>query len=130
GNFTINFSTPTTSPTDLHYSFSGSATFGSDYSVFFSTESVNSSSSNGVITVPAGTSSVNVSITPNDDVIVEGTEDISLTLSSPGGGYTLGTSAASISLSDNDLPPTVSVAAGVNASEPSTNGSFIITLSA
>ena len=130
GSFTINFSTPTTASTDIDFAYTGSASFGTDYSVSYSTGSTSSVTSTGTLTVPSGTSSVTVTATPNDDALVEGTEGITLTLSSPTGGYVLGTAAAGIDLTDNDVPPSVSVAAGVNAAEPATNGSFSISFSA
>jgi hypothetical protein len=129
GSFTINFSVPTSVSTDVNFAYTGGAAFGTDYSVAYSTGSANTITSSGVLTVPAGTSSVTVTITPIDDLTVEGAEGITLTLTTPTAGYTIGTGAASIDLLDNDIAPTVSVAAGVNAAEPSTNGSFTISFS-
>ncbi len=130
GSFTISFSTPTTSATTVNYDYTGTAGFGSDYSVSYSTGVPNNSLPSGFLTVGAGESSVTVTIAPIDDAVVEGTESITLTLSSPSGGYTIGAGAgvASINLLDNDVP-TVSVGAGINAAEPATNGTFNITLS-
>ncbi|HEX5636849.1 MAG TPA: hypothetical protein VFY78_07155, partial [Gammaproteobacteria bacterium] len=130
GSFTINFSTPTTASTNVDFAYTGSASFGTDYSISYSTGSTSSITSTGTLTVPSGTSSVTVTVTPNDDAFVEGTEGITLTLSSPTGGYVMGTAAAGIDLTDNDVPPSVSVAAGLNAAEPATNGSFSINFSA
>jgi hypothetical protein len=129
GTFTINFSSPTTASTVTYFAYGGTATFGTDYSVSYSTGGAGSNISSDSLTVPSGTSSVTVTVTPVNDAAVEGTETISLTLSSPRGGYSLGTAMASINLADDDIPPTVSVAAGTNAAEPSTNGTFTITLS-
>ncbi len=130
GSFTINFSAATTASTDINYNFTGNASFGTDYNVSFSSGTpANPSTSTGTLTVPSGTSSVTVTVTPIDDASVEGTENITLTLSAPTGGYTLGNAASSINLTDNDVAPTVSVAAGNAGAEPSTNGTFNITLS-
>jgi hypothetical protein len=131
GSFTINFSAPTSAPTDINFDFSGgSALFGSDYTVSYSIGSTSSVTSTGILTVPAGVSSVTLSIAPEDDISIEGTEMVSLQLSNPTGGYVVGTSTATINLTDNDVAPTVSVAAGVNGAEPSVNGTFLVTLSA
>jgi hypothetical protein len=128
GSFIINFSSPTTSSTNINFAYTGSATFTTDYSISYSAGSTASATSTGTLTVPAGTSSVTVTATPVNDALIEGTENITLTLSSPTGGYTLGTAAASINIADDDVP-TVSVSAGINAGEPSTQGTFIVTLS-
>ncbi|MEO7765991.1 MAG: choice-of-anchor J domain-containing protein, partial [Ferruginibacter sp.] len=128
GSFTLNFSTPATNSTDINFAFTGTASFGPDYTVSYSTGSTVSTTASGTLTVPAGTSVVTVTITPVDDVLVEGAENIALTISSPTQGYTPGTSVANISLADNDVP-TVSVSAGADAAEPATQGSFILTLS-
>jgi hypothetical protein len=127
GTFTVNFSPATTTSTDVNFAFTGSATFGTDYTVAFSNG--NTPSETGTLTVAAGTSSITVTITPVDDGDIEGTENISLGLSAPTAGYALGSASASISLADNDVAPTVSVAAGVNAAEPATNGTFTVSLS-
>ncbi|MET0392940.1 MAG: choice-of-anchor J domain-containing protein [Chitinophagaceae bacterium] len=129
GTFTINFSSATTASTDISFAYAGTATFGTDYTVSYSTGTTPSTTATGTLTVASGTSSVTVTITPVNDATAEGTETISLTLSSPTGGYSLGTAAASINLADDDAAPVVSVAAGVNAAEPATNGTFTLTLS-
>lgn len=129
GTFTISFSSATTASTDINFAYTGTATFGSDYTVSYSAGTTGSVTSTGTLTVPSGTSSVTVTITPVNDATAEGAETISLTLSSPTGGYSLGTAAASINLADDDAAPSVSVAAGTNAAEPATNGTFTLTLS-
>ncbi len=86
GTFTINFSTATTGSTDVSFAYTGSASFGTDYSVSYSTGTASTSTSTGVLTVPGGTSSVTVTINTINDPDVEGTETISLTLSLPTGG--------------------------------------------
>ena len=128
GSFTINFSSPTTSPTNVNFEYTGTATFTNDYGVTYSTGTTLSATSTGTLTVPSGTSAVTVTLSPVNDAFVEGTENITLTLSSPTSGYTLGTASASININDDDVP-TVSVAPGINAGEPSIQGTFIITLS-
>jgi hypothetical protein len=128
GSFVLNFSAATTASTAIDFAFTGGATFGTDYSVSYSTGSASSSAA-GTLTVPAGTSSVSVTIVPTEDNLVEGAESVTLTLSNPTGGYTIATAAAVINIADNDVLPTVSVTAGTAAAEPATNGTFTIALS-
>jgi hypothetical protein len=129
GTFTINFSSPAAGPVDIDYSYTGTAGFGTDYTVSYSAGTPSTATSTGTLTVPAGTSAVTVTITPADDPDIEASETILLGLSNPTGGFTLGASSASINITSNDVPATVAVAAGANAIEPSTNGTFVITLS-
>lgn len=105
GNFTINFSTPTTASTSVSYAYTGSAGFSTDYSISYSAGVPSTITATGVLTVPSGTSSVTVTVSPIDDLDVEGTETITLTLSAPTGGYIIGTASANIDLLDNDFPP-------------------------
>ncbi|MEO5562625.1 MAG: hypothetical protein ABIR18_04300, partial [Chitinophagaceae bacterium] len=130
GTFTIDFSSPTTTSTDINFNYTGTAGFGTDYTLLYSTGTTASVTSAGTLTVPSGVSSVTVTATPVDDADIEGTETISLGLSAPTGGYVLGTANAGINLADNDVALTASVVAGINAAEPATNGTFNITLSA
>jgi hypothetical protein len=129
GTLTINFSAPTSASTDINFDYTGTAGFGTDYAVSYSAGTTASTTSTGTLNVPAGVSVITVTITPVDDPDIEALETISLTLSSPTGGYTVGTSNASINLISDDVAPSVSVAAGVNATEPATSGTFVITLS-
>jgi trimeric autotransporter adhesin len=130
GTFAITFSTPTTASTTVDYAYTGSATFGTDYTVSYSAGTPSTATSTGTLTVPSGVSAITVTITPIDDATVEGTETVIATLSNPTAGYSLLTSTATINITDDDTPNTVSVAAGVNAGEPSTNGTFTLSLSA
>ena len=85
--------------------------------------------SNTTITILNGATTGTVTFTVVDDPLVEGPETAILTISNPSSGIVLGsTTTQNISIADNDIP-TVSVTAGSNAAEPSTNGSFNITLS-
>jgi hypothetical protein len=106
---TVNLAAPT-----------GTATSGVDYTAIATTA-----------TFAVGSATATVNVAPIDDTIVESTETISLALAA-GNGYTLGaTTAASINLTDNDVAPIVlpiiTIASGVNAAEPATNGTFTLT---
>jgi len=57
---------------------------------------------NGSVTIEAGQSFVDLTITPVDDLLVEGPESISLTLTSSS-TYSLGNAAATVTITDNDL---------------------------
>jgi hypothetical protein len=78
--------------------------------------------------VPAGATSVSIPVQVLDDTLGDPGETISLTLA-PGTGYAPGApGSASLTIGDNDVP-NVTIAAGATPAEPSTNGSFAITLS-
>jgi len=85
----------------------------------------------GSVSVPAGSSSATVTVTPIDDSTVEGSETVVLTLSSDA-AYDIGSpSSATVTIADNDQPPpppTVTVTASdANAAEPGNTGAFTIT---
>lgn len=105
GSFTISFSAATTTSTDINFAYTGTAGFGTDYTIAYSAGTPSTSTANGILTVPAGTSSVTVTVTPVNDIDVEGPETIILTLSSPTSGYVIGTGNANISITSEDAPP-------------------------
>jgi hypothetical protein len=83
-----------TNPLVVNYtaaSGSGQAS-GSDYTPVF----------NGSVTIAAGQSFIDITITPVDDLLVEGSETISLTLTSSS-TYSLANAAATVTITDNDL---------------------------
>jgi len=82
GTFTINFSAATTASTDVNFDYSGTAGFGTDYTVSYSTGTPSTSLSSGVLTVPSGISSVTVTITPVDDPDVEARRQLSYSFQS------------------------------------------------
>lgn len=104
GKITLAFSPATTSTITINYQFpdTATATFGSDYTASISTEPATNLAQNGTLTIPAGTSTADIILTPVNDQISEETETISLTLSNASGGYVLNSSAATINLSDDD----------------------------
>jgi hypothetical protein len=104
GSFTISFNTPTTGVTTVNYAYTGTSTFNTDYAVAYSAGSVNSVTSSGTLTVPAGTNSILVTVTPIDDNDLEIPETIILTLSSPSSPLVIGTASRTINLISNDLP--------------------------
>ena len=109
GTFSFSFSTPTAGSTTFDYTLNtGTATFNTDYTVTLSGGATPATltTATGTITVPASTNTITATITPIDDATNEGNETVILTISNPSGGYVLGSSSASISITDDDIPST------------------------
>jgi hypothetical protein len=117
GLFTITRTANTNSSVTVSYSVTGSATGGSDYS------SIGTS-----VVIPAGATSVGITVTPTNDLIPECSESVVLTLSSSS-SYTIGApSSATVTIADNDLPTaSLYVADGNAAEQGSDTGSFTVT---
>ena len=80
----------------VNYTMSGRATNNSDYSTL-----------NGTVTIPSGSSSVNVNVIPIDDGIVDANETAILTLSTSS-NYQLGSpNNATVTIADNDTSSNV-----------------------
>ncbi|RWU06147.1 Calx-beta domain-containing protein [Pedobacter chitinilyticus] len=126
GNFNIALPVGITVPTDLtvNYTVTGTAAAGSDYTAF-----------TGVVTIPAGSNSVDLALNVIDDQEVEGTETVTLTVTSgtaTGLVFTAGTSET-IDIADDDNIPAnlvVSIAKAADAAEPATDGRFSVSLPA
>ena len=120
GTFTITRSGPTTFSLTVFLTRGGTATFGLDYQ----------SIANNV-TIPAGQSSVAVTITPIDDQPIEDVETVILTLQENPATYLVGTpNTATVSIADDDAPVVTIVATDATAAEPGTDtGTFTITRS-
>ncbi|WP_343703286.1 Calx-beta domain-containing protein [Chitinophaga sp.] len=116
GSFRISLPEGVTCAEDItvHYTASGTATAGSDFTALPST-----------FTIPAGDDGVTVTITVDDDDLVEKTETVTLTLTggSADGGLTFtagGNNSATVNIADNDSSPAntvISVAAGADITE-------------
>ena len=74
------------------------------------------------VTFPVGSTSgttQNAVLTPLDDLLIEGNETVNLTLQNPGGPATLGATASTVTIVDDDgTPVTVSIQAADTATEP------------
>ena len=104
GSFSFVFSSATTESTTFDYTLSGTASFVSDYTITLSAGSPSPlTSSSGTITVPSGVTSITATVTPLNDGIAEPVKTIQFDISNVSGGYTIGTSTASISLFDDDI---------------------------
>jgi V8-like Glu-specific endopeptidase len=120
GQFTITRSGATTAPLTAYFSVAGTATLGSDYS------SIGSS-----VTIPAGSASNTITVTPIDDTSVEGDETVVVTLSA-NAAYTVGSpGSATVTITDNDQVtlPTVTITANDSTATEAgpTTGQFTIT---
>jgi uncharacterized protein len=139
GNFTINFSPATTGITTLDYNLplAGNAAFTTDYSAALTSSPANGvtpaslSAATGTITVPAGVTSVTITVAPVDDLLSEGSESVVMTISNPLAPYTLGNASSSIIIIDNESSPIHSIqgsgtaaAAGIFTAEAIVTGIY------
>ncbi len=93
GALTVMRTGSTSAPLTVSYSVSGSATPGTDYAGL-----------PGSVTLPAGSASATIAVTPLDDAAVEPSETVVVTLG-PGSGYAVGSpAAATVTVADDDSP--------------------------
>ncbi len=91
GEFTITRTGPTSAGLTVYFTLGGTAS-AADYSASLTSP----------VTIPAGMSTVKITITPVNDALAEPTENVVLTLTS-GAGYTVGTpGSALVSITDDD----------------------------
>ena len=117
----VDLSAQSTSAVTVDYAVTGTATGGgTDYTL-----------ANGTLTIPANTSSANITIgSIVDDTLVEGSETVIVTLSNPSGA-TLGTDTVhTYTITDNDAAPTVSISGTASLSEAVGSQSFSVSLNA
>ncbi|KQM69470.1 hypothetical protein ASE74_05645 [Pedobacter sp. Leaf216] len=119
GTFTVTLSNPSSQPTTITYTLSGTAVEGSDYSTIVTK----------TITIPAGQTVGTITIPVLADNLVEGTETVIATLITSGNPLvTVSNTPATINIDDNTTA-TVTVAATTNGAEPATPGLFTFRLS-
>ena len=119
GTFTVTLSKPSSQPTTITYTLSGTALEGSDFSTI----------TTKTITIPAGALTGTITIPVLNDNIVEGTETVTVTLTNSGNPLvSLSNTPASIDILDNTAA-TVTVVATSDGAEPNTPGLFTFTLS-
>jgi hypothetical protein len=100
GTFTVSRTGATTASLTVAFAVGGTATAGSDYAAL-----------PGSVTIPAGADSAAITVTPRDDTAAEGSETVILTVSSSS-SYTVGTpSGATVTIADDDGPPSQVTAA-------------------
>jgi len=125
GQFQITRIGPTNTPLSVAYTRGGSAVYGADYGTTPPT------STSGFITIPAGSNSVAVVVTPLDDTDAEADETVTFQIGSST-NYAFGLSiSASATIADNNdaaLPIVNLIATGPLASEwPVSSGTIVAT---
>ncbi|WP_316736794.1 Calx-beta domain-containing protein [Pedobacter aquatilis] len=119
GTFIVSLSNPSSTPTTITYSLSGTATEGSDYGTIVTK----------TVTIPAGQTSATITIPVSSDAIVEGPETVIATLgTSNNASITVNSSPATINIIDNNTA-TVSISAGATINEGDGTATFTVTLS-
>ncbi|SFM64442.1 Calx-beta domain-containing protein [Chitinophaga sp. YR627] len=127
GNFTISLPAGIVAAEDIivNYTLAGTATAGTDYT------------SGTTVTIPAGQNSITLPIVVNDDLLMEGDETVIITITGGTtatlGTYTAGTASATLIIADDENMPAnkvLSISRNADAAEPSTNGSFTVSLPA
>ena len=100
GTFNISLSNPApVGGVTITYTLGGTAILNTDYS----------DPQSGSITITQGNNSGTITLNVIDDPFVEPTKTIIITLQTASNGYTLGTSMATINLTDDDIPPASSI---------------------
>jgi hypothetical protein len=95
GTFTVTRTAPTTGALSVSLTISGTATNGTDYTTISST-----------VSFAANESSKTITVTPVNDAISEGDETVIVSLAT--GTYDIGANSfATVTILDNDYPPTV-----------------------
>ena len=121
GLFVVQRSGPTTSAIVVNYSVGGTAVPGTDYQTL-----------SGSVTIAAGQTSAPINVTPIDDLQTgEPPETVVLTLQ-PSAGYTLGSpTSGTVTISDNNPVPTLSVndVSLTEGNAGTTSFTFAVTLS-
>jgi hypothetical protein len=118
GLFTFTRTGPSTGDLTVNYTADGTATADTDYT-----------SLSGTVTIPSGQASAAVPVNVIDDTEVEGDETVTVSLS-PDSAYTIGTpNSGTVTISDDDVLPEVTVTATTDAAEPNVDGEFTFTRS-
>ncbi|WP_035601007.1 Calx-beta domain-containing protein [Haloferula sp. BvORR071] len=115
GMFLITRSGSTAAPLKVYYGLSGSAFHGTDYARL-----------SGEVTIPAGSASAPVVITPCNDDLAEPVEEVTLAVTTFDNAYSLGKAFQStVDIADNADTPLVSVRAGNVGTEGGSNATVI-----
>lgn len=109
GAFTLTRTGVLTYPLPVSVTIAGTATSGSDYAAVAAVQ-----------TIPAGASSLVITVTPAKDVVPEPDETVTLTLAS--GAYEIGTTTAvTVTIADDESPVLTVTVSDSTASEPGTD---------
>lgn len=122
--YTFSLSATATSNITVNFSVGGSATFSSDYS---QSGAASYNASAGTVTIPNGSNTASITLTPTGDSNLEANESILLTLTA-GSGYVAGSPGSATTTINNDdtlaITPIVAVT-GVNHSTTADGFSFV-----
>jgi hypothetical protein len=111
--YTFTRTGPTTSPVTVSFTVGGSATFPADYT---ETGAATFAPPAATVTIPVGSSSATVNVTPLTDCVVEGDETVDFTVQ-PGTGYGVGspsTASGTIANTPDTTAPTITLIPNVN----------------
>jgi hypothetical protein len=111
---TATLSTASGLATTVNLAFTGTATVTSDYTLLTS------------ITVPAGSTSASITLASVSDLLYEGNETVIIDISTVTNGTESGTQQKTVTITDDDTAPTVTLSTGV-ASIAETAGSATVT---
>jgi hypothetical protein len=101
GSFLLSRTGSTSANLTVNYTIGGTATNGSDYQ-----------SLSGSVTIPPGSTTATITVTPNDDSAPEGNETVIATLNG-NAAYTIGApSSATVTITDNDINQAPIVSSG------------------
>ncbi len=116
GTLTVTRSGSTTGELTVLYAVTGTASAGSDYEPL-----------SGSVTIPAGSATTAITITPVNDTVVEGNETVTVTLGD-GAGYTVGApNSATVTIVSDDVATVTIVATDPTATEAGrTTGTFTV----
>lgn len=119
--FTVTLSAATTAPVTFSYATAdGTGTAGSDYVA-----------ASGTATIPAGSTSVTINVGINGDTTIENDEALTLNLSNLSANATFARATATGTITNDDFPPSVSVAdvSKAEGNSGTSNMVFTVTLS-
>jgi len=111
--YTFTRTGPTTSAVTVNFSVGGTASFPSDYS---QSGAATFTPPTATVTIPSGSSTAAVTVTPLTDCAVEGAETVEFTVQ-PGTGYGVGSpslATGTINNTADSTPPTITLIPGVN----------------
>ena len=119
GTFQVSLNTTNVSGDAIvvNYSVSGSAIAGTDYNAL-----------SGTVSIPNGSQTNTITVTPIEDTLVEGSESVTLNIIA-GTGYAIGASSnATVNIADNDTASISINSATVTVNEAAESVTFTVTL--
>ncbi|MBI5665336.1 MAG: alkaline phosphatase, partial [Nitrospirae bacterium] len=120
GVFTVSLTKASVTDTVVNYEVSGTGAAGSDYAVL-----------SGTVTIPANASSVTITVSVIDDLVLEGNETVVVNITGTNNvAISVGAANnATVNILDNETASEVSIAVTTDGAEPATNGVFTVSLS-